>query len=164
MEESDEFLDVVLQGRTGDEQLAGSMEAVERLVQLGFRVFETMSFVDGEVLPSDVTELCAVLENELVGGDEDVELDLFGRAELVLSDHGSTGTVANVSESVEVGSPMLQLAHPCGQRGEGHNDEEGAVLVAGMEEVREEGDGLNSLAETHLVGENAVLVLTPEVG
>ena len=33
-----------------------------------------------------------------------------------------------------------------------------------MEQVREEGDGLHCFAETHLIGQNTVLAVTPEVG
>lgn len=162
--QSHELFDVVLQRRARDEELAGGVEAHEHLVELSLRVFETVGLVDGEELPLDGLQLVGVLENVLVRGDEDVEPQLLGWAELVVADHRARLGVADVAHDVEVRRPDLELFDPGRERREGDDDEVGAVLVHRVDEVRDEADTLDCLAQSHLVCENAILSLRPKVG
>ena len=60
-----------------------------------------------------------------------------------------------VDDDVDVG-PRLKLPLPVADGGERYDDEEGAAdpEVYGL---LEEGDGLNRLTQTHLIGQDAVL-------
>jgi len=164
VEQRKEFLDRVLQRSASDQQTEAGREALESLVQLRVAVLETVRLVNLQSLPFDLLEILAVLENELVRGEKDVEAKILGRAKLGLTDHVTRGGGAHVDDNVEIRSPGAELHCPGVDRRQGNDNEEGAVLLLSVEQVRKEADRLDSLAETHLVGEHAtVATLAPEV-
>src|SRR6266567_6399286 len=63
---------------------------------------------------------------------------------------------ARECDDPKVGSPLGELACPVLERGFWDDDEMGSGNVAVVLEVGEEGDGLESLAQAHLVGEDTV--------
>uniref|UniRef100_A0A6B0V698 Secreted protein n=1 Tax=Ixodes ricinus TaxID=34613 RepID=A0A6B0V698_IXORI len=65
---------------------------------------------------------------------------------------------AVVHQNVQGGAPQLQLPHPVLQSGGGHHDEVRPILLL-LLEVCEERDGLDRLAQTHLVRQDPVHLL-----
>ena len=65
--------------------------------------------------------------------------------------HVPAGDVAQVHHHVHVRRPQLDLALPGGERGQGHHQQKGPVQLVLLEQVAEEGDGLDGLAQAHLV-------------
>lgn len=59
-------------------------------------------------------------------------------------------------EDVQLGHPLVELVDPVVEGRLGHNDEVGSVNSAIQLEVTEERNGLESFAETHFIGKNAV--------
>jgi hypothetical protein len=59
---------------------------------------------------------------------------------------------------LEAGAPLLDLHLPVEHDRGGHHNEVGAPVGAVHGQVGEEGDGLDGLAEAHLVGEDPVEV------
>lgn len=59
--------------------------------------------------------------------------------------------IAQVHHHVHVRGPRVKLPLPGGERGQGHYQEEGPVELVLVEEVREEGDCLDGLSQTHLI-------------
>lgn len=94
-------------------------------------------FVDFKSLPLYAAEFALVLEDELVCGEQDVELELLGASKLVLSDDLSTLAGAHIADDVHVRRPVLELHLPGGNRRERDNDQERPKLLSLMEEIRE---------------------------
>ena len=63
----------------------------------------------------------------------------------------SADDVADVDHEIVVGGPLLKLSMPGGHGGERNDHEEWTVQLVVVGEVVEEGDGLDGLAQTHLV-------------
>lgn len=55
--------------------------------------------------------------------------------------------------------PLLKLEGPVGDGGEGDDDEVRAVVFLVLDEVGEQRNGLDRLAQPHLVGQDAVQVV-----
>ena len=77
---------------------------------------------------------------------------------LVLLDHVATGRRAVVDDNVEV-RPRLKLSLPVPEGGERNDDEERTADPV-TEHLLDERQALDRLAETHLIGQNAVLSVT----
>ena len=123
-----------------------------------------MGLIDGQDLPFDRAQLLCIAQSQLVRRQQDVELELLVRpAELVLADRLARRSVAAVADNVEIRRPRRELGLPGGDGRERNDDEKRAKLVQGVKEVREEGDRLDRLAEPHLVRQDAVLALGPQV-
>ena len=60
--------------------------------------------------------------------------------------HPSTGGISDIHYDIHLWSPEVALSLPGHDGGERHNHQKGAVEAVGVEEVRQEGDGLNGLA------------------
>ena len=73
---------------------------------------------------------------------------------LVLQDHLPADLGAVVHDDVHVG-PRAELPLPVGDGGQRGYDEEGAA-DAHVEDLIQEGDGLDGLTQAHLVGQDAV--------
>ena len=142
-----------------------SVELLQGLVEQRVLVLEAVSLVNHEGGPGDGVEDVLVLEQDLVGGDQGVELGplVAGVDPLLGAEDGPARHVTDVGEHVHVRPPLLELVLPGVEGGEGHDDEEGAVEGVLVEEVVEEGDGLDGLAEPHLVGQDHRVVLGPGV-
>jgi len=178
VEEVEELLQVVLQRRARQQHLVVERVVGEDPEELGLVVFEPMGLVHHQNLPLDRAEAGGVDRDELVGGEQDVELDGGGlhagrllplphrvvlEGELVLSDDDAVVLVADIGHHVELGGPEGELPLPVDEGGEGHGDEEGAAAMSLLEERVEEGDGLDGLAEPHLVCQDDVFAVAPGV-
>ena len=64
--------------------------------------------------------------------------------------------VTDETDGSDSGAPPLELIHPVGQGGLGHQDHVRTRNVAQVFHVAQEGDGLQGLAQAHLVGQNSV--------
>lgn len=138
-------LDVVLQRRSGNQQLERSREPTQRLVQLTLGVLQAMGFIHQQRLPLDRAQVLSILQHELVRRQEDVEFEfLWVRTKLELANDFTRLARADVGDDVEIGRPGLELGLPGGEGGQGDDDQEGAVLVDGVDEVGKECDGLNA--------------------
>ena len=52
-------------------------------------------------------------------------------------------------------APALKFQAPVFHRGQWHNDEKRAIVLLKLDEIAHERNNLNSLAQTHLIGEDA---------
>jgi len=75
----------------------------------------------------------------------------------VLTNHASAADVSEVDDHVYHGSPQVDLPLPGGQRGQGHHQQEGPEQLVLVEQVAEEANGLDGLAQAHLVGQDATV-------
>ncbi len=111
-----------------------------------------MGFVDDDVLPSELPEVGLFAEDHLVTGDADVKVlvDQPVVDELVAL---LLGTLQD--EHVDIRGPLGELPLPVVQGRLGHDDQVRARDSHDVAQVAQEGDGLQGLAQTHLVGKNA---------
>ena len=72
IEKSPEFVEVVLERRTGDEQPIGRFEFAHNLRELRFLVLDAVSFVNHHVAPAKLLEDRPLLHDDLVRGDTNV--------------------------------------------------------------------------------------------
>ena len=101
-----------------------------------------------------------VLHDELVRREQHVEA--AGRRplrHLSLPDGLARVGRALVRDGHRVGDPLAALELPVGEHRERHDDHEGARDVLRLHQVGDERDGLDRLAQPHLVGEDAVEVV-----
>ena len=123
-----------------------------------------MGLVHHHVGPLHLLKEGPVLDHQLVVGQQDVEGD--GPAAvvaLVLAYCLTCHRVPIVDDHVDLGRPLFELLLPGGHGGEGHADEHGALKGVVVPEVLEEADGLDGLAQAHLVCQNKAVVLHPGV-
>ena len=98
-----------------------------------------MRLIDGQRLPLDLAELASIAERKLVRREQHVELELLRAGpKLVLADHLARWCGPDVHDHVQVRRPSRELGLPGGDRRERDDDEEGAVLLHLVEQVREE--------------------------
>ena len=142
------------------------VELFQRLIQKAFLVFQSVSLIYHQTGPVEGAELSLVFQTDLISGQQSVELGPpVARVDPLLGpDDVSTGHVPDVGEHVHVGGPLGELVLPRVQGGQGDHHEIRAVQLEPVEEVVEEGDGLNGLAEAHLVCEDHAVPPTPGVG
>ena len=119
---------------------------VERLAQFRLYILHPVTLVDDHVDPLDLGKHWALLDDvfvrreadgKVVGADAGVRF--FALRRRSLEDHDA-----------DVGRPALKLHVPVGQGRQGHNDEERPALLFLLDQVRDERDGLDRLAETLL--------------
>ena len=159
MHQRPEFHQRVLQRRAGEKQTTLGVKVQQRLPTLRFEILDVLRFVENEILPFLSTERFGVLQHEFVRGDADVkgvdlrpaltfELPFFHRAV--------------VGQNLERGTPFLELQLPVEHHTGGNDDQMWTphFLLAGQ--MREQGNGLNGLAETHLISEDTVQFILVE--
>ena len=142
VEDGPEVVEAVLDGGAGEGEAVRGGERAGGLGLAGGGVLDELGFIENEGLPLDAAEAGVVAPEITIGGEDDV--DLTGTAKEGIAQ----GTVrANVTMDTEAGGPVGKLAFPHGQDGKRGHDEGGG-------RAREEkGDGLQGLAEAHVVGE-----------
>ena len=142
VEDGPEVVEAVLDGGAGEGEAVRGGERAGGLGLAGGGVLDELGFIENEGLPLDAAEAGIVAPEVAIGGEDDV--DLTGTAKEGIAQ----GTVrANVTMDTEAGGPVGKLAFPHGQDGKRGHDEGGG-------RAREEkGDGLQGLAEAHVVGE-----------
>ncbi|KAI3476086.1 hypothetical protein L1887_62392 [Cichorium endivia] len=153
VEQRPELHEVVLERRAGDEQAGARVEGTHDLGEHRVDVLDAVRLVNDDVLPRELLERALFAQAHLVGGDEHVKV--LGQ-QVFVDDLVALLLGALEGDHVEAGHPALELAVPVVQRRLGHDDEVEAGRVAEVAEVAEEGDGLERLAEAHLVCEDAV--------
>ena len=142
-------MQVVLQRGTSDKESVSGVEHADHLSKGRLLVLDTMRFVDDDVLPSKLLEGGLLAQDHLVTCDADIEILVH---EFITDDLRTFILVALQDENLDLGNPLGELAPPVVQCGLGHGDEVGSVDAGNEAEVSEEGDGLQGLSETHLVG------------
>ena len=103
-----------------------------------------MTFIDNHVDPLDLTQNWSILDDILVGRQEDLEL---ARAHIAL-EHTTLGGVALVRDGLNGGSPLGELSGPIGHGGQGDDDEVGSSLPFHLDQEGNERDGLDGFTET----------------
>ncbi|KAH3663213.1 hypothetical protein OGATHE_004789 [Ogataea polymorpha] len=159
--ERSQFLEVVLQGSSRDEQSIGHLKLAQTLVERALGVFQPVRLVDSQILPLEASQLRTVLQNVLVRRQKHIELDLLAVAanvELVVTDRLSGLGVAHVVDHVDVRSPLIEGLLPRRHRRQRHDHQMRAVLPSGVDQPRQKRHCLDGLSEPHLIGKNAVLV------
>jgi hypothetical protein len=174
VEQTPQFASVILDGSTGEEKHSFAGHAFEGTEDFGVFVFEAMGFVDNDELEGNVhDDVCEVKQEDFVTGDQDLEFVKFtwnsGTSHrdvevipliVLYATASRLPVLVIVKNAVHVG-PLLHSALPVLQGGKGSNNEEGALDVFEGEQVVEEGDGLNSLAQSHLISQDGIALLVP---
>jgi hypothetical protein len=147
-----ELHEVVLQRSSSQEKSVTSIETKEGLPSLGAEVFDVMSFVEDKVVPGFAPEDVLIGENELIRSDADMESVLrIPTFSLLLSFLLSTV----VNHEFETGKEFAELHLPVQHDTRWNDNEVRSPLSFIAGEMSEKRDRLDSLSETHLIGENS---------
>ena len=108
-----------------------------------------MSLVHHQVGPLHFLEETFLLADNLVTGEENIEGQLLaGVLQLKFLDDLPGGGAAGVGDDVHVRRPDRELGLPGRQGGERHHHQHRTFERVDIEEIIEEGDGLDGLAES----------------
>ena len=164
VEERPKLVQVVLDGRPGEEHAV--LEVVlpaEDLGELRLRVLQAVPLVDDDVLPADALQHRPVADDEVVVREDRVVRPILHE---VVADVPALVAVAVVQNRLAprllLRQPPRKLVPPVGEHRLRRDDEERALVVLALHEIREERDGLDRLPEPHLVREDAVEVVDVE--
>jgi hypothetical protein len=139
--------------RTGDEEAVVGAEGAHHLGEQRVFVLDAVRLVDDDVAPVELLEVVLLLDHHLVRGDHHVELAGLQHA-LALRVPLLAGAVE--LDGLDDGAPAPELGQPVVQRGLGHDHHVGARDAAELAQVGQQRDGLQRLAQPHLVGQDAV--------
>ena len=149
---------------TCEKQAVVGLDADKHFVEQTLLRLEAVGLVHHHVGPLHLLEEAAVLDDELVVGEQSIEGD--GAAAVVafvLADNLARRRVPVVHHHVHLRGPLLKLLLPGGHGGERHAHEHGALEGVVVPQVFEETDGLDGLAEAHLVGQDEAVVFGPGI-
>mmetsp|Transcript_27928 Transcript_27928/g.26964 ORF Transcript_27928/g.26964 Transcript_27928/m.26964 type:complete len:446 (-) Transcript_27928:715-2052(-) len=159
VEEGPELTQVVLEGRPCEQDpMGGHVLLAEGECELALLVLHPVALIHDDVLPGDLAEGGLVVEDVLVGGDDHMELIILE----VLSQEGPLMLLALVDDLPDAGGPLVELHDPVGDDREGHHNQERALAALALDEVREQGDGLDGLAQPHLVRQDPIQVIVEQ--
>lgn len=174
VEQTPELAGVVLNRGSSQQKNSLAGHPFQSCKYLGIFVFEAVSLVDYDVLEGKVGDDIGEVEQEdLIARDEDLELVQFGGdsgaphgdvvvVPLVVLDAATARLpVLVVVQNAVHGSPLLHRPLPVLERGERSDYQEGPLGVFEVEEMVEEGNGLDGLAQPHLVSQDGVSLLVP---
>ena len=111
-----------------------------------------MTFIDDDVLPVQLAQGRLIVQDVLVGRNDDVELLVFEE----LGECRPLVLLTLVGDNTDGGGPLCELGNPVLDRDQRHNDKVWALVSLISNEICEEGDSLDGLAETHLVGQDSI--------
>lgn len=151
--ERPDFHEVVLEGRSSEQETALRVVIEEDLPTLTLKVLDVLGLIEDHVLPLFPAQDVDILGGKVVRGDADMERVLFAPSKTLLFPLLLTTIVA---EDLEGRSPALELALPVEDDTGGHNNEMRTPDLVLTSEVGKKGDGHDGLAETHLVSQDAV--------
>lgn len=117
---------------------------IQRLTQFTIHILHPVTFIDNHVDPLDLGEQQPFLNNVLVRRQTHLEIDGADTGVDVFTLRGR----AFENGRTDPGRPSFEFHRPIGQGGQGDNDEERAGLAFLFDEVGDERDGLDGLAET----------------
>mmetsp|Transcript_28915 Transcript_28915/g.83963 ORF Transcript_28915/g.83963 Transcript_28915/m.83963 type:complete len:731 (+) Transcript_28915:2411-4603(+) len=190
VEQGPQFVQIVLQGSTGQEETVGRVEASHRLAEHGGLVLEAVGLVDDQIAPGELLEGPSLGIAYLVGGDAYIPLTGIVRIvvlllaglgiasllvgppavvggglvgeELLL--HGLPILLGTMElDDAEGRAPPLELVHPVRQGGLGNDDQMRTLNVEILILVGQDGDTLERLSQAHLIGQDAVQSLLHQV-
>mmetsp|Transcript_10985 Transcript_10985/g.36071 ORF Transcript_10985/g.36071 Transcript_10985/m.36071 type:complete len:799 (-) Transcript_10985:551-2947(-) len=156
-----QLFEVVLDRRSRQqESVAALVVVLQDFRQFALVVLQAVSLVDDDVAPRNLVQEALVTDDEVVVGDDDVERAV-GHALVaqVLALVGLTLVNNHIHAIIE---PDGKLALPVGQHRLWRDDEVRPFIAFLLVQVSHERDGLNRLAEAHLIGQNAVEVVVVE--
>jgi hypothetical protein len=114
-----------------------------------------MTLVDNDVLPRHLTQGRLIIEDVLVGSEDDMEFVIFE----MLSQQRPLLLLTLIDNLADTGSPLVKLHAPvrdCGQR---DYHQERSLITLRLNQMTEEGDRLNSLSQTHFISEDAIQIV-----
>ena len=157
IEQRPQFGQIVLERRAGEQQPVWRVAVVrvENLSEFTVVILHAVAFVDDHVLQRDLREDRSIAHDVLVGGEQNVEPVVANG----LSEHLANVRQAFVLNDDDVRRPALKFRRPIGERREWHDDQRRARVLLQVDQMHDQGDGLNRLAEAHLVGENTVQIV-----
>ena len=111
-------------------------------VKQGVLILQPVRLIDHQVRPRNRLQNIFVLQQDLVGGEQGVELGpLVARVDpLSRPNDGPARDVSNVRKDVHVGTPFAKLLLPGVKCGKGYYNQEGSVKRVFVKQVVEEGD------------------------
>ena len=140
VEQRPQLRQVVLQGRAREQHpMFGHVRGAQRLRELALRVLHAVALVHDDVLPDVLLQLRAVLHDVLVRRQQHVEIAVLHFVVVDLLAHVGRALVHHLEH---VRYPLRELVYPVGERGERHDDEEGALVLLELHHVRQQRDGL----------------------
>lgn len=112
--------------------------------------------INSQDLPFDLLQILSVFENKFVCRKKDIELQVLQWSKFKLSNNVTRPSRAHVTNNVQFRRPPFELGLPSRDGRERDDDKEWAILVLGVEEVREKRNGLDGFTKTHLQVEGAL--------
>ena len=107
-------------------------------------------------VPLPATKYLLVLNDDFVRGDADVEhIELTPSEPLLLAFLPS----AEVGDDLERGTPLLYFHLPIDQYAGRHHDQMRTPNSLDLRQIAKQSDRLNSLAQAHLISQNAIQIL-----
>mmetsp|Transcript_39525 Transcript_39525/g.72921 ORF Transcript_39525/g.72921 Transcript_39525/m.72921 type:complete len:331 (+) Transcript_39525:1222-2214(+) len=155
VQQTPQLIEVILDGGSRQQQPVGGWNTLQALNQSAPVVLKPLTLVHHKVreLP-DPPQSLLLLDGDLIARDDDRKR---GAPPLLVMERPGQHRLPLRGGSVkaqhgQLRQPLLELSHPVGQSGEGRHDDERSRHVVGPH-VRDHGDDLNGLAQSHLVGE-----------
>ena len=125
------------------------MNITDKIWASNNKIILPVSLVNDNIGPLDFLEEFSLLSDDLIIGEEDVESELPTRVlQLVLPDDLPGLRGAGVADGVEVRRPGGELLLPGSHGRERHHHQHWTLERVHVEEILEEGDGLDGLTET----------------
>ena len=147
----------VLHRRAGDGQPEGGAQVAGHRVHLRGAVLQELCLVEDHPAPVESAVLAGVDPQERVAGDHHV------RPRHLVRHGGAALAGGGVQDAhVEVRGELLGLGRPHGHHGARRDHEERRPLGPGLARVGEEREGLDGLAQAHVVGQDPAEVLLPQ--
>lgn len=135
IEQGPQFVEVVLQWGSGDEETITGVEDTDNLSKGGLLVLDAVGFVNDDVFPGEFLKMGLFAQDHLVGGDHNVEV--LGEDTLI-NEFGALFFGALEDENVDAGGPVLEFALPVVEGGFGDGDEVRTRDTGNVAEVSEE--------------------------
>mmetsp|Transcript_24744 Transcript_24744/g.52487 ORF Transcript_24744/g.52487 Transcript_24744/m.52487 type:complete len:705 (-) Transcript_24744:568-2682(-) len=153
VEKTPQFIKVVLNGRTTQQQTISRFDSFEGLNECASMIFESLSLIHHQIrVLSNFIQPLLVANCHLVTGNNNGKIRIFLELGIERSrQHGITffGGAVEPYDGVG-GEPFLEFAYPIGKGGEGGNDDKGSGDVH-CTEMCDQGDDLDCFSQSHLI-------------
>mmetsp|Transcript_4442 Transcript_4442/g.6492 ORF Transcript_4442/g.6492 Transcript_4442/m.6492 type:complete len:317 (+) Transcript_4442:2348-3298(+) len=152
-------MQIILKRCTRDQDSKLSLHHTHHFAEGGMLVFDTVRLVDNEVLPGDLGQGSPLAQDALVGSDQDIKPWLFGswiERQILVDEFVALGLGPAHLTSLYARTPLFDFAHPVPHHALGDYDDVRASDPPALPQVGQQRDGLQRLAQAHLVGEDAI--------
>ena len=154
VEQAPQLAQVVLHRRARQREPLARIERGDHLRGLGARVLDVLRLVEHDDVPASAEPACAVALQQRVGRDDEVA---------VLGEGAALARGAVPHARAQGGREAGGLAPPVAQQAHGCDDEAGRVEAAVLLLAQQVCQGLQRLAQAHVVGQHAAQAVGAQV-